>query len=382
MPDKDGRRELPRSLEYQKGDREGSSRKKKKKNASSSKEHLETKRNDPKSLTVERPGLAPAPMQFSWASLHSFISIPSSIGQSFRRSLSVTFQHFPVKSKSQFRRLRASCGRIIDDPKVHIFIIACILINVIMIGVSTYPFAMKTPSISQFFASCDLFFLVIFTIELALQLVYRMLSFFTDAWLVFDLVIVSASWYLDSLQAFRSLRVFRAFRLVTQIDTFRNIVLSIAKVMPRMYAIMGLLLLIFYIFAVLFTELFGELELSENYFGTLDISLFTCMQLMTLEWAGICREVMKIEAYAWIPFLTFIMFTGFVVFNLIVAVVCDSVTVADTDKFEKEDEEEEQERQAALDEAVKVLELHVASIESSHAQVKDIVSQILKDLKK
>ena len=38
------------------------------------------------------------------------------------------------------------------------------------------------------------------------------------------------------------------------------------------------------------------------------------------------RECMAKVWWAWIPFVSFIVITGFVVFNLIVAVVCEAIS--------------------------------------------------------
>ena len=112
---------------------------------------------------------------------------------------------------------------------------------------------------------------------------------FTDGWSVFDFVIVLTSWSLETMQVFRALRIFRAFRLVTRMKPLRDLVLAIAAVMPRMSAIAMLLLLIFYIIAVLFTELFGSLVLTGDYFNRLDNSLFTCMQMV--RWQILSSEI-------------------------------------------------------------------------------------------
>jgi Ion transport protein len=131
-----------------------------------------------------------------------------------------------------------------------------------------------------------------------------------DPWLVFDFLIVVTSWSLESLQVIRAFRSFRAFRLVTRIAPLRDLISAIGAVMPRIYAIMMLLMLVFYIFAVLFTELFGHLALSENYFATLEASLFTCMQFMTLSWSDVTRELMLFVPWAWLPVVSFIAITG------------------------------------------------------------------------
>ena len=223
--------------------------------------------------------------------------------------------------------LRLKCGEIVNHPKVQIFVIALIIINAVMMGVATFDFVTENPSVEQVFDNIDLIFLIIFTVELCMQLIYRGYKLFLDGWLFFDFVIVVISWSFSGLQIIRAFRIFRALRIITRIATMRNLVAALFDIMPRLGAITALLLLIFYIFAVLFTQLFGELELSGEYFTRLDYSLFTLFVMMTMEWADVARECMAEIWWAWLPFVAFIMITGLIVFNLIIAVVCDAVAV-------------------------------------------------------
>jgi hypothetical protein len=258
----------------------------------------------------------------------------------FRKSLISNLMDLPSEShwedrvsvkhpKSIVRRARLLCGKVVEAPAVQLTIVTLIVINAILMGVATFDFVTDRPHINRAFETTDRVFLIIFTIELSLQFIYRSLGLFMDGWLVFDFVIVITSWSLESLQIIRAFRVFRAFRLINRVGPLRELIMALGTVMPRMYAIGTLLLLIFYVYAVLFTELFRDLELSENYFGSLDVALFSCMQFMTLEWADTARECMEQRSWAWMPFVSFIAITGFIVFNLIVAVVCDAVSVVD-----------------------------------------------------
>ena len=262
------------------------------------------------------------------------------------------------------RKSRLLAGKVVEDARVQLFIIFLIIVNAIIMGIGTFDFVTDDPRVDTAFEKTDRAFLIIFTVELLLQLHYRRFTFFSDSWLIFDFAIVVLSWSLESLQVVRAFRIFRAFRLVTRIGTLRELVMAIGAVMPRMYAIAMLLFLIFYIFAVLFTELFSELELSDNYFGSLDQALFTCMEMMTLEWSDVTREIMKIHSWGWAPLVGFVSVTGFIVFNLIVAVVCDAVAIVDREAqaekhpellTDKQSLEEAQERIWELTETVEIL---------------------------
>jgi hypothetical protein len=233
-------------------------------------------------------------------------------------------------------RLRLLFGAAVNHPRVQLSIIFLIVINAAMMGVSTFDFVTENPTVTAAFNNTDLGFLVVFTIELMMQFIYRGYTLFKDGWLVFDLVIILVSWAAAPLQVIRSFRIFRALRLITRIKTMRNLVQALISILPRLGAITALLLLIFYIFGVLFTELFGDLELSGEYFTRLDYSLLTLFTMMTMEWSDIARECMAQISWAWIPFVSFIMITGFIVFNLIIAVVCDAVAVLEENKGDSE----------------------------------------------
>ena len=128
---------------------------------------------------------------------------------------------------------------------------------------------------------------------------------------------------------------------------------AIFAVMPRMLAIFLMLLLIFYIFAVMFTQLYSKAEwTAENigeapegavvgdqiiYFKTLDQSMLSLFQLMTMdEWATIVR-VLQTSGYRWAWFfiIFFIVVSGFIMVNLIVAVICDAIGSLSTSNKEK-----------------------------------------------
>jgi hypothetical protein len=110
--------------------------------------------------------------------------------------------------------------------------------------------------------------------------------------------------------------------------------------MPRMFAIGLLLFLVSYIFAVMFTQLFKDLYerglTDEDYFGRMDDTFFTLFQIMTLDnWASIARQVMAVHVWAWLPFVVFVIVTGFVVVNLIIAVICDAISALHDDEKAK-----------------------------------------------
>jgi hypothetical protein len=266
----------------------------------------------------------------------------------------------------RWQYFRYRCGLLINDERVQLFLVNLIAINAIMMGIATFDFVKDDPQVLKIFDVTDLVFLIFFTVELGMQFIFYGFRLFTDGWLVFDFIIITLSWAFSQVQIIRSFRIFRAFRLITRIKVLKNLVLgkgivelccvllifhrgecssyslsaALFSVVPRMFAIGILLLLVSYIFAVLFTQLFKDLYedgyTEEDYFGRMDKTFFTLFQLMTLDnWANVAREVIAVYSWAWIPFIVFVIATGFVVVNLIIAVICDAISALREDEKAK-----------------------------------------------
>ena len=155
--------------------------------------------------------------------------------------------------------------------------------------------------------------------------------------------------------------------------------------MPRMLAIGILLFLVSYIFAVMFTQLFKNLWeeglTTADYFGRMDATFFTLFQIMTLDsWADIAREVMAVYSWAWLPFIAFVIITGFIVVNLIIAVICDAISALNDDEkaklegqYDNKGQETEDDSQNGEGEGVNLPEADVQEqLDSLETQVEEL----------
>ena len=192
-------------------------------------------------------------------------------------------QNPPVRELNAARKM---AGTIINNDRVQYFILALIVINSIMMGAATFPAVKDNPDVSSIFELIDQIFLWIFTIEAAMQLAYHGCNLFKDAWLVFDLLIVGMSWALEGVKVARAFRIFRALRLIARVDVMRNLIKALIAVIPNLTGILMLLFLAFYIFAVMFTQLYKDTSKlyprTQQYFVGLPETFFTLFQMMTL----------------------------------------------------------------------------------------------------
>jgi voltage-gated sodium channel len=129
--------------------------------------------------------------------------------------------------------------------------------------------------------------------------------------------------------------VLRVLRMLTIVPSMRRVVGGLLAAMPGLGAIAAVLGLIFYVFGVMASKLFGTAF--PDWFGTLGRSLYTLFQVMTLEsWSmGIVRPVMEQYPYAWAFFIPFILVATFTMLNLFIGVIVSAMqSFTDADKAE------------------------------------------------
>jgi voltage-gated sodium channel len=105
----------------------------------------------------------------------------------------------------------------------------------------------------------------------------------------------------------------------------RAVVGALFRALPGMGSILAVLMLVFYISAVMATKLFGESF--PDWFGSIGASMYSLFQIMTLEsWSmGIVRPIMERHPAAWAFFVPFIIVTTFTVLNLFIALIVNSM---------------------------------------------------------
>lgn len=220
--------------------------------------------------------------------------------------------------------LRARVARLVLAGWFQKTVIGLILLNAVTLGLETSGGV--TEAVGPALRLIDQALLLLFTAELALRIYAFRGRFFRDPWGIFDFIVVAIAWMPASgpLSVLRALRVLRVLRLISVVPSLRNVVEAMLAALPGMGSIVLLMLLIFYVAAVMSTKLFGPAM--EGQFGTLGASLFTLFQLMTLDdWANIVKPAMEISPWSLVFFLPFIVVSTFVVLNLFIGVIVESI---------------------------------------------------------
>jgi voltage-gated sodium channel len=221
--------------------------------------------------------------------------------------------------------MRARVGAWIESPRMQRLIIGLIAVNAVILGLETWPRAMAAAG--PVLIAADQAILAVFVAEILAKLYAQRGGFFREPWNVFDFVVVGIALVPASgpLAVLRTLRVLRVLRLVSGLPRLRFIVESLLHAIPGIGAIAGLLAILFYVFAVMATGLFGARF--PDWFGSVGASLYTLFQIMTLEsWSmGIVRPVMEVYPQAWMFFVPFILLATFTMLNLFIAIIVNTM---------------------------------------------------------
>jgi len=258
-------------------------------------------------------------------------------------------------------------GRLMNliDP----VIIVLILLNAIMMGLGTFDFVEKNIQINDIFEQIDRIFLYIFTVEIILSSTHYLrldsiiysegsLGFLPMhakeaaerkanlPWIIFDALVVILSWSFAKLSIIRAFRILRALRLIARVESMKRVVKGLLSVGPKMSMVAFLLSILLLVFGIMFTQLFKNLYIegytSEDYFGTFFLTLLTLFQIMTFDsWHIIARDAMKANPYAWVVFVLWVLISGFVIMNLIIAIICESLVTMTVENKKLDQREKE-----------------------------------------
>lgn len=188
------------------------------------------------------------------------------------------------------------CRSVRDSSPFQTFIIGVIVLAGIVIGMETYPSMMEQYGGVLHFL--DKTILWIFATEVVIKMVAegkRPWKYFYDGWNVFDFTIVLICFlpvHAEYIAVLRLARILRVLRLVTALPKLQLLVGALLRSMPSMAYVGLLLFILFYVYAVTGTMLFGKND--PIHFGDLQLSMLSLFRVVTLEdWT----DLMYIQMY-------------------------------------------------------------------------------------
>lgn len=253
--------------------------------------------------------------------------------------------------------IRERVGSFVESRRAQMTITALIVLNAITLGLETSQTAMALAG--PFLLTLDRLILAVFVVEIALKLFAHGARYFRDPWNLFDMAVVAVALIpaSEGFSVLRAFRILRVLRLVSVVPSLRRVVGALLHAIPGMSSVVMLLSVLFYVFAVMATKLFGQQF--PDWFGTIGASFYTLFQVMTLEsWSmGIVRPVMEGYPMAWLFFVPFILLTSFAVLNLFIGIIVDAM------------QSQAHEEEAALHEGEPTLVDVMAEVQAMRAEI-------------
>jgi voltage-gated sodium channel len=223
------------------------------------------------------------------------------------------------------------CAQIARSTRFQGFIFAVIVVNAIALGLQTYEGIDEEAGtlLTVINEVCVGIFLVELTIRIAAY-GRRPQDFFRDGWNVFDFVVILAAFapgLRQNATLLRLARLLRVVRIVTVLPEFRILVRGMARSLPPLGSLALLAILLMYLYGMVGWILFHE-EDPENW-GTIGDAMLNLFVALTLEdWPVLMERAMEIHPWSWIYFVTYVLLAAFLLFNVLIAVILNSMESA------------------------------------------------------
>jgi voltage-gated sodium channel len=240
------------------------------------------------------------------------------------------------------------CKRIADSGRFQGFILVVIVLNAITLGVQTYDLS---ENLESTLTTLDDIFLGIFVVELIIRIAAfgsRPQDFFQDGWNVFDFIVIAAAFVpgiRENATLLRIVRLLRVVRVVTVLPDLRILLRALVRSIPPILSLAVLTLMLMYVYGMVGWILFHEQD-PKNW-GDLGTAMLSTFTMLTLEnWPKLLEQGMAIHPNSWIFFVSYVLLASFLVINILIAIIINSVEQV----HQVEREEERADRRERLEE--------------------------------
>jgi len=207
--------------------------------------------------------------------------------------------------------------RITSSPLFENFIMACIIMNTLVLGLVIYP--RPSDAYMVVLDRLNILFAIIFNMEALLKLCAMHMAYFKESWNVFDFACVFVNDVFVVLEAaadgdvqvasvikgIRIFRIARLFRLVRFLKGLNQLTMAFILSVPKLANVGFIMLLLIYLFAVLGVNLFAEVGYIDGgsyndyaNFRTFWTAMSLLIRSMTGEgWNAIMHDLSKDKFY-------------------------------------------------------------------------------------
>ena len=253
----------------------------------------------------------------------------------------------------------ALCRRLASSPRFDAVMLGVILLNAVVLGAETYEQVERDHGDTLHLVN-DII-LGVFVVELVIRLTAawpRPGTFFRSGWNVFDFVVVVAS-FLPGLREnatlLRLLRIARILRAVRFLPDLRVLIGAVGRSIPGVASLAAMTVLLLYLYAMVGWVIFDEHD-PQN-FGSVGQAMVTMFVLLTLENLPTYIESgQELSDWTILFFVSYVLLASFLVFNLFIGIVLNSMEEARAAEIEGDRETGVEAKVRDLRDAVEALE--------------------------
>ena len=229
------------------------------------------------------------------------------------------------------RSLPQACARLADSGAFTAVVFAVIVLNAAALGAETYEsFAARYGGLLD---AVNQACLAVFVAELAVRITAhgrRPQDFFRSGWNVFDFVVIAAGFVPGLGRDTTVLRLVRLARIVRVVSIFpdlRILLVAIGRSVPAVASLAVMALLLIYVYGIVGWLLFGQ-QIPDRWgdIGTAMLNLFVMLSLENLP--DNLREGMAVHGWSWIYFVSFALMASFLMLNILIGVIINSMEEA------------------------------------------------------
>jgi voltage-gated sodium channel len=222
-------------------------------------------------------------------------------------------------------------ARAVDSPAFTTIVVATIAVNAVVLGLQTYDGIVDRwgDLLDLVNALC----LGIFVVELAIRVASywpRPWRFFLSGWNVFDFVVIGAAFVPGIRQnstLLRLVRLLRVVRIVRVLPDLRVLLLGVWRSVLPLASIAAVTAMLLFVYGMVGWIWFGD-ELPGEW-GNIGRAMLTLFVMLTLEnFPAYMDAAMDVEPWAWIYFVSFILIAAFIVLNVLIGIVLNSMEEA------------------------------------------------------
>jgi voltage-gated sodium channel len=226
---------------------------------------------------------------------------------------------------------RNALARIVDSTPFAVVVVATIAFNAVILGLQTYEGIDERwgSLLDALNAACVGVFIVELTTRIA-SYWPRPWEFFRNGWNVFDFVVVGVTFVpgvAENSTLLRLARLLRVVRIVRVLPDLRVLLLGVWRSVPPLASIAAVTAMILFVYGMVGWLLFAD-ELPEQW-GNIGRAMLTLFVMLTLEdFPVYMDQAMEVHPLAWIYFVSFILVAAFVVLNVLIGIVLNSMEEA------------------------------------------------------